>query len=326
MMGLPAHDVIKADVPAAEEGGALMANNVSFSGSAQSPSAQSPSAQSLPALPLSSLSAWHEKLGDAVSDLGNERFPQGLVNAIACVVPFKYAFLFLYRPKAGPVNLFSNIRTDRAKRGIKRFVEATYVLNPVYNAFLGGVTSGVHRITHLAPDAYRSSEVYRSLNARILQDEELGYRTPGWPEGQEELSLLFWSSHGEMLELSLSRPRSDGFSEPCEERLQAIFPLVERLLLIHLTKIKATTDQDFAKVPALDQLLRDFGAGKLTKRERQVAQLVLKGHSGEAIALSLGVSLPTVKSHRRNLYSKLNISTQQELFSLFLRLIPQSDN
>lgn len=275
---------------------------------------------------LQSVLAWHEKLGDVVGDLGNDRFPQGLVNAINCLVPFKYAFLFLYRPKAGPVHLYSNIRTDRAKRGIERFVEATYVLNPVYNAFVGGIESGVHRITNLAPDAYRSSEVYRSLNARILQDEELGYRTPGWPEGQEELILIIWSSHGAMLELSLCRPRSEGFSEQCEDRLKALFPLIERLLLIHLTRLKATTGHDFAKVPVLDQLLREFGSDKLSKREQQVAQLVLKGHSGEAIAQALGVSLPTVKSHRRNLYAKLNISTQQELFSLFLSLIPQAPN
>jgi DNA-binding CsgD family transcriptional regulator len=33
----------------------------------------------------------------------------------------------------------------------------------------------------------------------------------------------------------------------------------------------------------------------------------------------LGISLPTVKTHRRNIYAKLQISSQVELFNLFVQ-------
>lgn len=265
---------------------------------------------------------WNTKLADTIATLGTERFPGHLVDAIEVVVPFKYAFLFLYRPKSRPVHLFSTIRTERARRAIDRFLETTYVLNPVYNAFLVGVESGVHRITDLAPDAYFSSEVHTNLNAVVIEDEELGYRTPGWPEGQEELLALVRLAHGEMLELSLTRSRSVGFSDACADRLRALLPVVERLLALHMAKVR-TEVPGIGQVPVLDQLIGAFGKGALTNREQEVAQLVLKGHSSEAIALSLGVSLPTVKTHRQNLYAKLGISTQQELFNLFLKSIPQ---
>jgi DNA-binding CsgD family transcriptional regulator len=48
---------------------------------------------------------------------------------------------------------------------------------------------------------------------------------------------------------------------------------------------------------------------------------VLEGHSSDAIARSLGISVGTVRIHRRNIYGKLQISSQQELFSIFFQKI-----
>jgi len=47
-----------------------------------------------------------------------------------------------------------------------------------------------------------------------------------------------------------------------------------------------------------------------------VATLIVQGHSSRAIGYKLGISSNTVKVHRRNLYKKLNISSQSELFGL----------
>jgi len=52
-----------------------------------------------------------------------------------------------------------------------------------------------------------------------------------------------------------------------------------------------------------------------------VAVLVLKGASGQVIADQLGISITTVKTHRKNLYLKLGITTQTELFSLALNAL-----
>ena len=46
--------------------------------------------------------------------------------------------------------------------------------------------------------------------------------------------------------------------------------------------------------------------------------MILKGHSSLSISHALTIALPTVKTHRRNAYAKLGISTQQQLFRLFL--------
>jgi DNA-binding CsgD family transcriptional regulator len=78
-----------------------------------------------------------------------------------------------------------------------------------------------------------------------------------------------------------------------------------------------------AAVPRSAPFARAFERfGKpLSARERQIVTLVLQGHSTESIARHLDISPGTVKIHRKNIYRKLAISTQAELFAAFLGAI-----
>ena len=58
----------------------------------------------------------------------------------------------------------------------------------------------------------------------------------------------------------------------------------------------------------------------ISKREAEVAALIVLGHSSRAIGLKLGISNHTVKVHRRTLYKKLVISSQNELFGLLVKV------
>ena len=49
------------------------------------------------------------------------------------------------------------------------------------------------------------------------------------------------------------------------------------------------------------------GANQLSKRERQVLQLVAEGKTTKEVAQSLGISVKTADSHRSHIMSKLNI-------------------
>lgn len=67
--------------------------------------------------------------------------------------------------------------------------------------------------------------------------------------------------------------------------------------------------------------LSQFGAGVLSDRELEIARLILRGYSSKAMAERLAISPETVKVHRRHLYAKLDISSQPELFSLFIQAL-----
>ena len=45
---------------------------------------------------------------------------------------------------------------------------------------------------------------------------------------------------------------------------------------------------------------------------------MLRGYPNSAIATTLGLSAGTVKNHRSRLYTRLDITTEREIFSLFL--------
>jgi DNA-binding CsgD family transcriptional regulator len=66
---------------------------------------------------------------------------------------------------------------------------------------------------------------------------------------------------------------------------------------------------------------RTFGRSVLTPRECDVVEFVLKGHSAEAIGKILGISIGTVRIHRKNIYAKLAINSQGELFSRFIQAL-----
>ncbi|MFV2032033.1 MAG: LuxR C-terminal-related transcriptional regulator, partial [Gammaproteobacteria bacterium] len=64
--------------------------------------------------------------------------------------------------------------------------------------------------------------------------------------------------------------------------------------------------------------LERFGEEALTPRERDVAVCILKGHSSKSTARIIEVSPETVKIHRKNIYRKLNVSSQSDLFVHFV--------
>jgi DNA-binding NarL/FixJ family response regulator len=59
---------------------------------------------------------------------------------------------------------------------------------------------------------------------------------------------------------------------------------------------------------------------RLTPREREVFQLVTEGHTNQAIAHRLDISVRTVETHRANLMNKLNIHDVAGLTRLAIQL------
>ena len=71
-------------------------------------------------------------------------------------------------------------------------------------------------------------------------------------------------------------------------------------------------------VPAFEAAFENFGCSFLTQRECEVARMMLKGYSRKSAAQGLAISPETAKLHCRHIYEKLDITSQAELFSLFL--------
>lgn len=250
--------------------------------------------------------------------------PYLLLDAIGRVVPFKFAMSVAYHREMAPTYVADTLASRAEKRALALYLEGTYILNPVYNAYLSGLRAGIYRLRELAPDNYFSSDYYRQFKVQQLADEEIGYRTYGWPAGMEELVIAVELPQGKMAEISLHRPlQIGGFSDADCQLLRDIEPLIGAIYR------RIWQNFEDARKPgpngrdrnSLDVFLSDFGKGTLSARECEVAHMILKGHSSESISHQLNISVATVKTHRKNLYAKLGLSTQQELFSMFLNFL-----
>lgn len=61
-----------------------------------------------------------------------------------------------------------------------------------------------------------------------------------------------------------------------------------------------------------------YNAYHLSPRERQLVEKTLRGYSMPMIAEKLDLSLGTVRNYKQRLYAKLDITSEREIFSLFM--------
>lgn len=55
---------------------------------------------------------------------------------------------------------------------------------------------------------------------------------------------------------------------------------------------------------------------KLTRREQEIIQILIKGRLDKEIADELNISLNTVKKHNKSIYKKLNARNRFEVIAL----------
>lgn len=270
------------------------------------------------------LAGWHLALAAIIEVLDCDRLPKRLVAALTSLVPFELAAVLVYRGRSRPLNLYDNFELAHGKQGIAAYIENTYVLNPFYQASQKQLADGVYRMRDLAPDAFFESEHYRSYRALPKHSEEIGYLTDDWPEGLEEIDIAINLAPGIICELSIYRSHSArGFADDELMRLSKALPVIGALLRRYWVKFGAGNLQATPPDNRIDKSFATFGSSTLSERECDVVQLILRGHSSESIGLNLRISLGTVKTHRKNAYAKLGISSQSELLSLFLQSLPR---
>ena len=105
------------------------------------------------------------------------------------------------------------------------------------------------------------------------------------------------------------------FGSAQRDRLRAIAPTIGASVARHFQDT-AGTAQNLATLFATRTPLAE-----LTAREQEVCRGILAGLSSEAISQELGIGLQSTLTYRKRAYDKLGISSQNELFSIVLRLL-----
>lgn len=250
------------------------------------------------------------QLAHCIEQLGNGDLPAALLDYLRTLVNFDSAVIMAY-PEAGQLQVVHNALHPGDQSGFGgAYTAGLWLLSPLYLNAKAGVRGFFH-IQEIAPDNFRQSEYYALYYSSNGIIDQLGY--------------LVESGDGTPLAISLERTAAlPPFSATEREALKAAAEVVAALVRKHwageFTPGEATQPELHTQV---QQVLAQFGSSVLTPREREVAQLLLRGFPSKRAAATLGISAQTEQVHRKNIYNKLGLSSHNELFSLFFDSLVQ---
>lgn len=260
------------------------------------------------------LATWHQCLAKIISYESGSKAIAELLKGLESLVNGNSSMAIIYPANRRPIvthhRLLANEVLDIQIDG---YINGAYLLDPYYLKAVKETTEDMYVIDDVAPDAFEQSEYY---NVYYKQSNL-----------SDEACFLFKREDNTILSISIGRAAtmaSAKFSADEISLLRTATPLVKQIVLNSQTQDK---NQDTDSLEQhLDNALETFGSSILTPRESQVLQLLLKGHSIKSIAQNFENSLETIKSHRKNIYSKLDVNSQAELFHLFIDALRNATN
>lgn len=258
-----------------------------------------------PLLSPSALDQWHTLIADIIERGCQDSALDRLTEVLRLMVNADGSCLLIYPKGAQPQCPYRkrDIGEDPWKH-IDQYLQSAYLLDPFYRLAAEAPTSGVYSLKDVAPDGFKQSELYRVY-----------YRLVNFGD---EICLVIAASDQLSIQVSLSRKNDKPRFNSTELALiQRLFPTV-RAILVKWWQAKQQHTKDTFLDTHLESALRHFGSSVLTQRESQILQLVLRGYAVKSIAQKLGISTETIKHHRKNIYAKLDIGSQAELFHLFI--------
>jgi len=253
---------------------------------------------------MQSLNRFSQHVGILIPALESADFPSMLVAMLRDLVPVDDATIMVYPETDLPVVEYFEVPETSGRTTLDVFVNGAFLLDPYYLAATEDRKFGLFSLRDLTPTRFKDSDYYKNWYRNCGYNDECGYLIPISKEGFVNIAL------------GKTAVRSS-FIKKERELLQAIYPTVDALCREHWKDVESGSSGVNLRAQ-LHNALASFGRSLLTEREAQVINLVLHGHSTKTMADKLSISMETVKLHRKHAYAKLEVSSQAELFYLFI--------
>lgn len=243
-------------------------------------------------------------LARAVDGLGGGSFHRLLLDALTPLLPWSYRYVFVYRRDGPPlIPYFEGI--DRS--WIDRYLAGYFRFDPFYRLCLSSSPEGVLLLRdHMPPggSGFRYDAFLHDID--VIDDVVLML-----PDGAGATVALTWDRSGER------------FPAEALDALREASPLALALQRAHRerTGAQAVPLATAAAPPgplSFEETVAGFLPEALTPRERDIVRLALNGFDNAAIARRLGIGDQVVRNRKRGIYDKLDITSERELFRLFL--------
>lgn len=256
---------------------------------------------------INQLSKWNLDISRSIAALGTEAFFPALVKAIQGQVKIDYPQVWLYHKDLPPRVLYHEIPDHAVHSQVDEYLEGPYREDPFYHTSLHQPRAKIYRLSRITMGKLQESDYYCNYYADTGTCDEVVY-----------ISKL---QAGNVLNLSMMRLEGSGpFTEEDYENLYLLAEPISELMKSH------TENQEVAArnliQPGIDHQINlafsTFGASLLSPREKDVLELMLRGYGTDTSAERLDIAVETVRRHRKSIYRKLDVSSQTDLFSLFL--------
>lgn len=260
---------------------------------------------------------WIEASAGVVEALGTPDFAPRLVAALRTVAPFEHSVTFAYHEDRRPIALHDEFPAWKRQVMVADYQAGPYLLDPLYLNSMAPVVPRLVRLREVAPDRFYQGEYFRNYYVQTELAEEIGFMVD--------------AGHGVSVVISAMRT-SRVFSAREFRELAAVVPFVAAAArrnwegLVSQFEAQPAPAQEGPRLAALiEAAFQNVGRNLLTPRETEIVEYTLKGYSAEATGQTLGISPGTVRIHKRNIYSKLRIGSQGELFSRFIAALAELD-
>ena len=209
-----------------------------------------------------------------------------------------------YPPLELPIIDYRDTHTPMTQQNLDTFIQGAFVLDPYYVAAMHQNRYGFFTLDELAPKGFLECEYYRMY-----------YQFAGL---EDECGFLFSRPLGGFTNVSLARTKKGKQFSSAEIKL--LGDLTGSLCCAFAIHTYGDRNGDASTGLRLevDSAIASFGALTLTHREQEIVSMILHGYAGKVIAAALGISIETVKLHRKNAYAKLEVKSQVELFYAFI--------
>ncbi|RFB78280.1 LuxR family transcriptional regulator [Methylovirgula sp. 4M-Z18] len=252
-------------------------------------------------------------IASLIEQIGKPSMPLALDQMLQQTAVFDLSVVFGYPFDTRPLLLYDGYRDYAAPIALQNYLNGAYLLDPFYTAAVQGREPGVWRMRELAPDSFFDSEFFSSTEVHPCISLQPGSLV-------EEIGFLVPLEGGFNAVYSLMRSKGSPFTNDEMAKLSELEPVVRQTIRAHWRHVGPVERQ-----PKLDDLMEtafeSFCRDRLTYQQRRIVQLILRGHSNLSIGQIISVTEGTVKIHRQNIYKRLEISSQQELFVMFVQSI-----
>ena len=200
-----------------------------------------------------------------------------------------------------PQILFADSETRAVHQNMSHvYLSGAYLLDPFYELHNSGVETNLYRMSDIAPDQFSRNQYFLEYYQRTTIIDEIAFII--WPSPQMSVHVC--------LGRDLQSKRRFTIRELSSAK--QVLPIVETLICEHWGNLRFNSEDHGENVlERMVRLVAETHGINLTKRQAEVALLVLRGHSSASIGLRLDISPQTVKVFRKQLYRKCNISKKR---------------